>query len=139
MFELDNCIAFITNTVSKKIAEAFEKKLTDYKITRTQWIALYFINKNKMITQRELSDKLSLKEPTVARLLDKMEYWGWLVRISSEQDKRKKLLRLTQQGKKIEAEISIVAEQFRDDLIKGISNKDLAIYDSVLNRMLKNI
>ena len=139
MFELDNCIAFITNTVSKKIAEAFEKKLTDYKITRTQWIALYFINKNKMITQRELSDKLSLKEPTVARLLDKMEYWGWLVRISSEKDKRKKLLRLTQQGKKIEAEISIVAEQFRDDLIKGISNKDLAIYDSVLNRMLKNI
>ena len=92
-----------------------------------------------MITQRELSDKLSLKEPTVARLLDKMEYWGWLVRISSEQDKRKKLLRLTQQGKKIEAEISIVGEQFRDDLIKGISNKDLAIYDSVLNRMLKNI
>lgn len=139
MFELDNCIAFITNTVSKKIAEAFEKKLTDYKITRTQWIALYFINKNKMITQRELSDKLSLKEPTVARLLDKMEYWGWLVRISSEQDKRKKLLRLTQQGKKIEAEISIVAEQFRDDLVKGISNKDLAIYDSVLNRMLENI
>ena len=139
MFELDNCIAFITNTVSKKIAEAFEKKLTDYKITRTQWIALYFINKNKMITQRELSDKLSLKEPTVARLLDKMEYWGWLVRISSEQDKRKKLLRLTQQGKKIEAEISIVAEQFRDDLIKGISSKDLAVYDSVLNKMLKNI
>ena len=83
MFNLDDCIACITSRSAKKLADCFEKRLNYYNITRTQWIALYYISVNKMITQKQLADKMSLKEPTVVRLLDKMETLGWVIRINS--------------------------------------------------------
>ncbi len=139
MFKLDDCISFITNRIAKNLANSFEKRLNVYNITRTQWTALYYINANEMITQRQLADKMAIKEPTVVRLLDKMETLNWVVRINSEDDKRTKLLKLTDEGLKIETEMLAVAEKFRDDVVKDISPEDLNTYNSVLNKMQSNI
>ena len=92
-----------------------------------------------MITQRQLADKMSLREPTVVRLLDKMEGLGWIIRLNSEDDKRIKLLILTDEGQKIETEMLNVAEKFRNDVIKDIPPEELDTYNSVLNKMLSNI
>lgn len=139
MFNLDDCIACITSRSAKKLADCFEKRLNYYNITRTQWIALYYISINKMITQKQLADKMSLKEPTVVRLLDKMETIGWVIRVNSENDKRIKLLSLTDKGKKIEADMLYVAEKFRNDVISNITSEELENYKIVLNKMLSNI
>jgi len=139
VFNLDDCIAFITSRSAKKLADCFEKRLNYYNITRTQWIALYYISINKMITQKQLAEKMSLKEPTVVRLLDKMEILGWVIRVNSENDKRIKLLSLTDKGQKIETEMLDVAEKFRNDVISDISPEELDNYQLVLNKMLSNI
>lgn len=139
MFNLDDCIACITSRSAKILAECFEKRLNKYNITRTQWIALYYVNVNKMITQKQLADKMSLKEPSVVRLLDKMERLGWITRTSSENDKRTKTLELTESGKKIEREMLVIAETFRNDVIQDISADDIDVYNSVLRKMLSNI
>lgn len=139
MFNLDDCIACITSRSAKKIADCFEKRLNYYNITRTQWIALYYININKPITQKQLADKMSLKEPTVVRLLDKMEALGWVIRVNSDNDKRIKLLSLTDNGQQIEKDMLDVAVKFRNDVINDISSKELESYKSVLNKMLSNI
>lgn len=139
MFNLDDCIASITSRSAKKLADCFEKRLNYYNITRTQWIALYYISINKMITQKQLADKMYLKEPTVVRMLDKMELIGWVIRVNSENDKRIKLLSLTDKGQKIETEMLDIAEKFRNDVISDISPKELESYKSVLNKMLSNI
>lgn len=139
MFNLDDCIACITSRSAKKLADCFEKRLNYYNITRTQWIALYYISVNKIITQKQLADKMSLKEPTVVRMLDKMETLGWVIRINSEKDKRIKLLSLTDKGQKIETEMLDVAEEFRNNVISDISPEELDNYNLVLNKMLSNI
>jgi DNA-binding MarR family transcriptional regulator len=139
MFNLDDCIACITSRSAKKLADCFEKRLNYYNITRTQWIALYYININKPITQKQLADKMSLKEPTVVRLLDKMEALGWVIRVNSDNDKRIKLLSLTDNGQQIEKDMLDVAVKFRNDVINDISSKELESYKSVLNKMLSNI
>ena len=139
MFNLDDCIACITSRSAKKLADCLEKRLNYYNITRTQWIALYYININKPITQKQLADKMSLKEPTVVRLLDKMEALGWVIRVNSDNDKRIKLLSLTDNGQQIEKDMLDVAVKFRNDVINDISSKELESYKSVLNKMLSNI
>lgn len=139
MFNLDDCIACITSRSAKILAECFEKRLNHYNITRTQWIALYYININRLITQKQLADKMSLKEPSVVRLLDKMELLGWITRTSSENDKRTKTLELTESGKKIEREMLVVAETFRNDVVRDIPIEEIDIYNSVLSKMLRSI
>lgn len=139
MFNLDDCIAFVTCKGAKDLADCLEKRLNHYNITRSQWIALYYIKNNNMITQKQLADKMSLKEPSVVRLLDKMELYGWVNRISSNDDKRMKFLVLTDNGKEIETAMLDVAEKFKSDVLYGISLKDLDVFKSTLNKMLINI
>ena len=139
MFNLDDCIAFVTCKGAKDLADCLEKRLNHYNITRSQWIALYYIKNNNMITQKQLADKMSLKEPSVVRLLDKMELYGWVNRISSNDDKRMKFLALTDSGKEIETAMLDVAEKFKSDVLNGISPEDLDVFKATLNKMLINI
>ncbi|HBG13545.1 MAG TPA: MarR family transcriptional regulator [Clostridium sp.] len=139
MFNLDDCIAFVTCKGAKDLADSLEKRLNHYNITRSQWIALYYIKNNNMITQKQLADKTSLKEPSVVRLLDKMELYGWVNRISSNDDKRMKFLALTDSGKEIETAMLDVAEKFKSDVLNGISPEDLDVFKATLNKMLINI
>jgi DNA-binding MarR family transcriptional regulator len=139
MFNLDDCIAFVTCKGAKDLADTLEKRLNNFNITRSQWIALYYIENNNMITQKQLADKMSLKEPSVVRLLDKMELYGWVNRISSNDDKRMKFLMLTDSGREIETAMLDVAEKFKSDVLNGISHEDLDVFKSTLNKMLINI
>lgn len=139
MFNLDDCIAFVTCKGAKDLADCLEKRLNHYNITRSQWIALCYIKNNNMITQKQLADKMSLKEPSVVRLLDKMELYGWVNRISSNDDKRMKFLALTDSGKEIETAMLDVAEKFKSDVLNGISPEDLDVFKATLNKMLINI
>lgn len=139
MFNLDDCIAFITCKGAKDLADCLEKRLNYYNITRSQWIALYYIHNHYMITQKQLADKMSLKEPSVVRLLDKMELLGWVNRTNSKEDKRAKCLILTEKGKEVESDMSEVAEKFKSDTLNGISSEDLEIFKETLNKMLHNI
>jgi len=139
MFNLDDCIAFVTCKGAKDLADTLEKRLNNFNITRSQWIALYYIENNNMITQKQLADKMSLKEPSVVRLLDKMELYGWVNRISSNDDKRMKFLMLTDSAKEIETAMLDVAEKFKSDVLNGISHEDLDVFKSTLNKMLINI
>lgn len=139
MFDLDDCIAFITCRSARKLADCLEKRLNYHNITRSQWIALYYIKNNNMITQKQLSDKMPLKEPSVVRLVDKMEILGWVNRVNNESDKRTKLLTLTSNGQKIETEMQAIAEKFKSDVLNGLSQQDLDNFKSTLSKMLENI
>ncbi len=100
---------------------------------------MYYVSVSEMITQKQLADKMSLKEPTVVRLVDKIQALGWITRINNKDDKRIKILKLTENGKKIETEMLDVAEKFRNDVICDIPSEELDIYNSVLRKMLINI
>lgn len=88
LFHLDDCLAFITNKSSKLFAEALDNEFRPYHITRSQWIAMYYIFNNSPITQRELADKMGIKEPSVVRLLQKLESEDLLCRNGTDKDKR---------------------------------------------------
>lgn len=139
MFNLDDCIAFITCKGAKDLADSLEKRLNNFNITRSQWIALYYIKNNYMLTQKQLADKMSLKEPSVVRLIDKMEIFGWVNRINNSNDKRMKSLILTDAGNEIETEMLEVVEKFKADVLIGISQEDLDIFKRTLGKMLENM
>lgn len=138
MFNLDDCLAFITSQSAKIFAESMEQKFRPYNITRTQWIAMYYIATSESITQRELADKMAVKGPTVVRLLQKLEQDGLLVRSGIDTDKRVKQLVLTEKGTRLYRSLLPVAEKFKNDTIAGISEENLQILKDALDTMVKN-
>ena len=139
MFDLDDCIACVTSRGAKNLAERLERRLEPFNVTRVQWIAMYYVDKIKDLTQNQLAEKMMLKGPTVANLLDRMEKEGLVYREKSLTDKRVKNLKLTKKGTKLKEELIVVAENFKNDAISHISDKDLITYKAVLAKMLVNV
>lgn len=138
-FELSNCIAFVTSSTVKAITEDFDRRLKKKGSTRKQWTALYFINSNKDITQNDLAKKMSIQDPSLARLLDRMQRDSLILRIENAGDRRKNFLELTQKGHDIIEALSEEGERFCNILIENITNDELECFESTLKKMLNNI
>jgi len=138
MFNLDDCFALITSRGGKIFAKKLDEKLSSKGIPRTQWIAMYYIHTSANITQKGLADKMAIKEPTVARMLQKMESDGYLLRDGSNKDKRVKYLKLSDKGTKEFLKLMPIVEQFKDNTISNIKEEDLHTFTKVLNQMIEN-
>ena len=138
MFNLDDCIGFVTLRSGKVLSDTLEKDLAPFNITRAQWIAMYYIYNGDNITQRELADKLAVKQPTVVRLLQTLEIKGYLLRTDNHTDKRKKQLELSEDGSTSYLNSLPTVEAFKSKTTAGISVEDLETMKKVLEIMTQN-
>lgn len=139
MFNLDDCIGIITSRSTKEIIKAFNDRLESENITRVQWIALYYVGINEGITQKDLADRMDLKESTVVRLLDRMEKEEIIKREKDLKDRRVTKLYLTAEGKIKREKVLPIGETFSNEAIKGISDEHLTIFIEVLAKIVQNV
>lgn len=139
MFDIETCVAFITNKSAKKVAEAFNDRLSVLGITRVQWIALYFLGMADGITQNELAEKMDIKASTVARLIDRMERDGYFIRVRDIKDKRNVNLHLTEKGRIYRENLLPEGEKMGALVSRDISDEEIEIFQNVLKKMLNNL
>lgn len=138
MFEIDSCVCFITNKVSKKLADKLNKRLTMAGSTRAQWLVMYYIERYEKMSQTELADKLDLKSSTVVRLLDRMEKEEIVLRIKGQKDRRVTYIMLTDKGKKRIEELLPIVQEVSILFSRGISEEEFEIFNTVLNKLYEN-
>lgn len=138
MFNLDDCIGIVTSRGAKQLTEAFTKKLEVHGVTRTQWIATYYIGIEKTITQKELAERINVKEPTVVTLIDRMQKNDLVVRCKDDNDRRITLLSLTEKGMALHKQLLPVGEEFSKQITSGITEDELRIFNEVMAKMIKN-
>lgn len=123
----------------KQFSEAFGRRLEGSGITRIQWIALYYIYEKPLISQRELSQLMYIKDSSAGRLIDRLERDGLVARIKSEVDRRVIQLMLTDEGNERFEAVLDLGTSFNEDLTRNIPKEDLDIFNSVLGKMLANV
>jgi len=138
MFNLDDCFALITSRSAKVFAKVLDEQLSSHGIPRTEWISMYYIYNSENITQKALADKLTFREPTVARMLQKMEIQDLIYRHGSKEDKRVKYLKLSEKGEREFLKLLPIVEKFKNNTVAGIDEKELVVFSKVLNKMIKN-
>lgn len=136
MFDLDKCVAFVTNTASKRLAECLNNRLMTYNVTKSQWFAMYYINKNGYLSQKELANFMKASQPTVTGILDRLEKQGFIERREDQKDKRKKVIGLTQKGKEINEKLTSIAEDFKNTCLENVDQKDQETFLEILDKMV---
>lgn len=139
MFDLETCVAFITNKASKKMADAFNERLMAKGISRVQWTALYYLGKEKYINQRQLAEKMGIKDSTVVRLVDRMEKDGLVAREKELSDRRVTNIVLTEKGKILREKLLPEGEKMSRIFSQNISDEEMEIFKKVLKQMVENI
>lgn len=139
MFDLESCICFINNRVSKKMADMFNERLAAFGVTRVQWIAMYYLLKYGVMSQKDLADRMDLKESTVARLVDRMESENLIERIKDASDRRVTNIELTESGRKRIEELLPEGQKMSDFFSNGITDEEIEAFKRVLDKFMKNI
>lgn len=138
-FNLDKCVGHITENAIKQISESFGRRLQDSGVTRIQWIALYYIKTNKRISQRELSNLMNVQDSSAGRLIDRLERDGLIERERNDIDRRVIYITLSDRGDKLIFDLMPIGIKFSNDLVSGIDEEELMIYERVLKKMISNI
>ena len=116
-----------------------ERRIARFGVTRGQWYFLRVLWIRDGLTQRELSARVGMMEPTTVIALKGMERAGLVRRARSREDGRRAHVWLTPRGRRLEHELLPVARAIVREAEKGIARRDVAVFRAVIARMTGNL
>lgn len=116
--------------VKRRNAKAAEYGLTS---GQTQILVFLLKNKDREINQLDLQNDMLLTHQTVTGILNLLEKKGFIRRESSEIDRRRKRVMLTDKALKLETAIQKVAYEFEAMLVKNMSEEEIREFSRLLH------
>ena len=108
--------------------------------TQARWEALYWIAVSQGgATQRELAECVGIEEPTLVRMLHRLEQEGLVERRASQADRRTKTIVLTKAAEPHLKAMSGVIDKLRVDVLRNLSDDEIKQTVDVLDRMLERL
>ena len=97
-YDFENSVGYWIFATAHDLACTINEEFAGMGITHRQWEVLAWISYLGELSQTELAEKMGIEVPTLVGVLDRMERDGWIQRIPSETDRRKKLIRVTEKS-----------------------------------------
>ena len=138
MLKFEEYMPFATSKAAKIMNDAFNNVVLKYGLTRSQCVALYYIDLDGSTNQKDLAKKMNVRESTMTGLLERMERDELIERKPDKQDMRRNTISLSNIGEDKLSEISQVTEEFVKQATTKISDKDMEIYQKVLDQMVES-
>jgi MarR family transcriptional regulator for hemolysin len=91
------------------------------------------------LMQADLARSLGIEGPTLVRLLDKLEQKGWIARISSAEDRRRKFTVLTPEAAGHVRIIEQLSDTLREKMMGGLNTGEIAQCAQIMTRMRNNL
>jgi DNA-binding MarR family transcriptional regulator len=85
----------LIHEISLLVSRSFNRRVKEMGLTRSQWMVLYWLYSDGVQSQTELAEKLSIAKQPLGKVIDRLEQDGWLVRNQNPEDKRQKLVSVT--------------------------------------------
>lgn len=122
--------------IKRKLLSAFIEK--GYDITFEQWTVLNVLYVEPGLIQSEIAEKTYKDKTNVTRILDVLSKNGYVVRENHGSDRRSSCVYLTDIGRKMFDDLIPYIESINEQFRKGISDVELEMLTSILERICKN-
>ncbi len=94
---------------------------------------------DKEITPKDIEDELSITSARTARVLNQLQEKNYIKRIKSENDKRKTIVVLTEEGKKISLMHREMFYKNIDIMLKDITDSEKEMFLKLMEKMVNNL
>jgi MarR family transcriptional regulator, organic hydroperoxide resistance regulator len=130
---------YLVRDAHRAFQRLLERRIAPYGVTRGQWYFLRVLWTEDGLSQRELSTRVGMMEPTTVIALRSMEKSGLIRRVRSSEDKRRSQVWLTPKGQRMRNELLALARGITVQSEAGITSDDLAVFRRVITRMTANL
>lgn len=139
MLKFEEYMPFATAKAAKIMNDAFNNVVLKYGLTRSQCIAMYYINSAGSTNQKDLAKQMNIRESTMTGLLDRMERDGLIERKPDKEDMRRKSISLSKKGVEELDNISHVSDEFIKEATDKIDDESIGIFNKVLDKMVESV
>jgi MarR family transcriptional regulator for hemolysin len=131
--------SFAVARVTRRWRKMLDERLKDLGVTQARWSTMFYLEQGgEGMTQRELASSMAIENPTLVRLLDSLELQNLIERRPCPNDRRARRLFLTEPGRKFMTDLTTRAESLRDEMLEGISDKDIECTVKVFQKIMDN-
>ncbi len=116
-----------------------ERRIAPHGVTRGQWYFLRVLWEEDGLSQRELSARVGMMEPTTVIALQGMERAGLIRRVRRADDKRTARVRLTAKARKLHDQLLPIARDITEQAEDGVPPRDIEVFRRVIARMTANL
>lgn len=124
---------------ARLLRRRFDQRLRFSGSTRAQWLAIFKISRNPGVKQAELADALEVEPITLTRMLDRMEEGGWVERQPDPNDRRARLLVLTDKARDALSPMQIIVDEIYEEALAGLSAEEREDLVRLLTRVRANL
>lgn len=133
-------IGYLVKSINDKIKVKADADLKRHNLTRSQSRVLAYLNsRGGRATQKEIEDFLEVSHPTVVGIVSRMEQNGFLTCWFDQEDKRNKVVCLTELASAIGEELDSVIELQEAQMLKGLSDEQVDQLVEMLMTVYKNV
>jgi DNA-binding MarR family transcriptional regulator len=126
-------LAVLSNTVSTTVARAYDKR---FKVSIPEWRVIAVLGRFPGLSAVEVAERTLMDKVAVSRAVTKLIKNGRIDREFADADKRRSILNLSDDGKRLHDEIAALALQFERDLLQGFEAQEIENLNSIMERLL---
>src|SRR5262245_29768707 len=132
-------LAHLVKHAARGLARALQMRLTEHSVSYGHWTYLRILWEAEGLTQRELSARAGVMEPTTFAALKAMAKRGYLTRRRNPQSRKEMQIDLTPQGRALETKLVPLAEDVNEVALRGVDAADIAATRRTLLAMIENL
>ena len=135
----DDRLAHLVRDVARAQMRALQQRLAPYGVSFGHWTFLRILWIHDGLTQKELSDRAGVMEPTPFSAVKAMETMGLIERRQREGNRKNMHVFLTPAGRALEKKLVPLAEEVNHISVRGLSDKAAAALRKSLLLMIENL
>lgn len=137
---MQQLIGYLLKQITDKIKASADADLKCRNLTLSQVRVLEYVsNKGGKVTQKSIEEYLNVSHPTVVGIVSRMEKNGYLLSYTDKDDRRNKIVEMTDRAAYISHEMQneILSQEAR--LLQGLTEEEIESLHRMLHIIFKNI
>jgi DNA-binding MarR family transcriptional regulator len=126
-------LSITSHTVSTNIAHIYEKR---FGVSIPEWRVIAILGRFPGLSAVEVAERTLMDKVAVSRAVTKLIKNGRIDREFADADRRRSILNLSEEGKKVHNEIAPLALEFERSLVEDISADDYEKFNTILEQLL---
>jgi len=132
-------VGYLVRQTHRAFTRSLQARIAPHGVSIGMWFFLRALWQEDGISQRELSDRVGMMEPTTASALNTMERRGFVRRLRNRTDRRVVNVFLTERGRALKRELLPLAAEVNDVALRGVAGQELTRLRAVLEKLQANL
>lgn len=135
----ENSIGYLARIVFRSFSRLLERGTLKHEVSAGQWRFLRQLWREDGITQRELSERVGMREPTTVVALKGLEKAGFITRTKTSEDRRKTFIYLTPHAKRLELVLAPMNAEVHEIATRDMSDEEVETLQTLMRRVIENL